>query len=220
MSTTRYVTTAWADISECGRYRYALGRHLGMLGGGRLVFVMLNPSTADAEHDDPTLRRCIGFAKAWGYGELVVCNLFALRATDPAGLRTAEDPIGPDNDVAIAHWTQRAQRVVCAWGTLGALQGRDATVLAALRATRPVYALGFTRDGHPRHPLYVKADQVPAESREVEDGRTVNIGLVTSIRISIALGVPVNVLAAAALESANDKPTRLAARGEKGVQGG
>lgn len=160
MSLSRFVVQAWADVSDCGAYRYALGRKLEG-GEGRVVFVMLNPSTADGEQDDPTIRRCIGFAKAWGFGELVVCNLFAFRATRPADLRKAADAIGPDNDVALAHWTQRARLVVCAWGVHGEHLGRDAAVLAALRARSDVHALGFTSAGHPRHPLYMPADARP-----------------------------------------------------------
>src|SRR5262249_14212908 len=90
-----------AVISDCGRYRYSLTRRWGDAAEPRALFVMLNPSTADAEQDDPTIRRCIGFAKAWGMGSLEVVNLYALRATDPAALLSAPDPIGPKNDTMI-----------------------------------------------------------------------------------------------------------------------
>lgn len=159
---TRFVTTAWADISDDGVYRYALGRNLGMVGEGRVVFVMLNPSTADAQQDDPTLRRCIGFCRSWGYAELVVCNLFAFRATRPADLRRAPDPVGPDNDEAIAHWSQNAAMVVCAWGVHGVYRERDQFVLKSLlHARKEVHTLGLTSEGHPKHPLYVPAETKP-----------------------------------------------------------
>src|SRR5581483_9586135 len=95
-------------------YRYSLARFFG--DGGVVNFIMLNPSTADAETDDPTIRRCLGFAKAWGYGTLVVTNLFAYRATDPAELAKAGDPVGPDNDTRLWSEAQLSDLVVCAWG--------------------------------------------------------------------------------------------------------
>ncbi|MCB9559623.1 MAG: DUF1643 domain-containing protein [Kofleriaceae bacterium] len=123
------------------------------------VFVMLNPSTADDRHDDPTIRRCVGFARAWGFGGVEVVNLFALRATDPADLRAAAAPVGAGNDAAIAAAVARgrAGAIVVAWGVHGALHGRDREVAARLAPYRP-RCLGVTRDGAPRHPLYVRAD--------------------------------------------------------------
>src|SRR5689334_19453129 len=109
-----------AVISACGRYRYVLTRQVGP-GSRRATFVMLNPSTADATNDDPTIRRCIGFAREWGCGRLVVLNLFAFRATDPADLKRAIDPVGPEN----RDWFERTLRpphdgpLVCAWGVHG-----------------------------------------------------------------------------------------------------
>src|SRR5262245_13227298 len=107
-----------AELSPCGRYRYALTRTWG--DPKKVVcWVMLNPSTADADQDDPTIRRCLGFSRAWGAGGLVVVNLFALRATDPDQLRIAADPVGPDND---SHLSTAAfgRLVVAAWGARGA----------------------------------------------------------------------------------------------------
>jgi len=120
------------------------------------VFVMLNPSTADAEQDDPTIRRCAGFARAWGFGGMTVVNLFAFRATDPARLRRARDPVGRDNDHHIATAARGAGMVVLAWGVHGALDGRDRVVAALLADVRP-RCLGTTRGGYPRHPLYLPA---------------------------------------------------------------
>ncbi len=116
---------------------------------------MLNPSTADAERDDPTIRRCAGFARSWGFGGMTVVNLFALRATDPARLRRARDPVGRDNDRHIAA-AASAGLVVVAWGVHGRLGERDRAVLALLSGCRPG-CLGTTRGGHPRHPLYLPA---------------------------------------------------------------
>lgn len=111
MSETLFPETAWATISPCQKYRYALGRCWDH-AGKRVVFAMLNPSVADATADDPTIRRCIRFARKWGYGSLEVVNLFAWRATDPKELRIAADPIGLDNDAEIVQAANG--RVVCA----------------------------------------------------------------------------------------------------------
>ena len=151
------VSTTSADFSPCGRYRYTLrrawtGRRAVPPRRERLLIIALNPSTADAERDDPTIRRCIGFAQAWGFRSLCVANLFAWRATRPADLKLAPDPVGPDNDAWLRHEARRAGLVVAAWGVHGVHQGRD----AAVRAMLPMlYCLRRTRDGHPAHPLYL-----------------------------------------------------------------
>lgn len=136
-------------------YRYLLARTWDP-EGSVVAFVMLNPSTADAATVDPTVRRCIGFARSWGHGGVEVVNLFALRATRPQDLLGAAEPVGPDNDRILAGTVDRVDRVVVAWGTHGTHLGRDRTV-AALVAGRGVVpeALGRTRSGQPRHPLYV-----------------------------------------------------------------
>jgi hypothetical protein len=151
----------WAELPPRGavfdpsrRYRYRLWRRWA--AGAPVLFVMLNPSTADAERDDPTIRRCVGFARAWGFAGMTVVNLFALRATDPARLRRARDPVGRDNDCHIAAAAAGAGTVVVAWGTHGELGARDRAVLALLAPHRP-RCLGLTRGGHPRHPLYLPA---------------------------------------------------------------
>jgi hypothetical protein len=153
-----------------GLYRYSLWRRLSCAATTRVLFVMLNPSTADASRDDPTLRRCASFARGWGYGWLDVCNLFAYRATDPRELRGAVDPVGPLNDATIAELASRADRVIAAWGVPGARSGRAAVVMNILRSSR-VWCLGTTRDGAPRHPLYVRGDTVDTLYRSaVEEG--------------------------------------------------
>lgn len=125
-------------------------------------FLMLNPSTADAFSLDPTNRRCVGFARDWGFGGLVTTNLFALRSTDPAGLRTAADPIGEGNDEAILDAAGAADLVVAAWGVHGSLHGRGDQVVELLdRQGIALSTLRRTRDGHPSHPLYLPADLTP-----------------------------------------------------------
>ena len=121
-------------------------------------FVMLNPSTADAEEDDPTIRRCIGFAGNMGYGGIEVVNLFAYRATNPKALADARDPVGPENDEAILEAMKGTGIVVCAWGALhfDGLADRVGEVLALLKRANLVTAcLALTQDGEPRHPLYL-----------------------------------------------------------------
>lgn len=115
---------------------------------------MLNPSTADAVRDDPTIRRCIAFARAWGYERLTVTNLFAFRTPSPRVLRREQDPVGPENDGYLTRAATEADRTVCAWGVHGALRNREAEVLSLLQQRRLEH-LGLTRAGHPRHPLYV-----------------------------------------------------------------
>jgi hypothetical protein len=148
---------AWAVLSDCGRYRYALGRDTGVLGAeGTVLFVMLNPSTANGVDNDPTIRRCIRFAATWGFAHLTVANAYALRSTDPRCLWHASDPVGPDND----RWLRQlsgADQAIAAWGT-HIRPDREQRVLDLLGLSpTPVHCLGVTRDGHPRHPLYLDA---------------------------------------------------------------
>lgn len=152
-------TTSSAIISACGAYRYRLERQWNprLL---KVAFVMLNPSTADASQDDPTIRRCIGFAKAWGFGGLVVGNLFALRSTDPKALYSHPEPIGPENDDHLRRIANEADPVVCAWGTHGTLHDRGREV-AELLDGRNLAALKVTAAGHPGHPLYIAANAEP-----------------------------------------------------------
>jgi hypothetical protein len=148
-----------ATLSDDGRYRYRLTRDWDA-SESRVAFCMLNPSTADAEEDDPTIRRCIGFAQSWGYGGLVVVNLFAYRATNPLALAAVEDPVGPENDAHLSWVAGSADLIVAAWGVGGGLRGRDRAVKARW-ATRIVHHLGLTKAGHPRHPLYLPSATRP-----------------------------------------------------------
>jgi hypothetical protein len=125
---------------------------------------MLNPSTADTNTDDPTIRRCVGFARGWGYGGILVVNLFALRATNPRQLRSHTNPVGRGNDRRIAAAVTEMDLVVCAWGSHPLAARRAETVLRILRRFRAcpeIRCLGITKDGAPRHPLYVKGDVHP-----------------------------------------------------------
>ena len=146
-----------AYISLDGRYRYWLSRRWG--NSDAAVFVMLNPSTADALVDDPTIRRCVGFAKDWGCGGVFVVNLYAYRATKPADLWTAADPVGPDNDANLtvaAEWAADYDApLIAAWGA-NAKPDRVARVLA-LPGMGRLQCLGVTKAGQPRHPLYLRA---------------------------------------------------------------
>lgn len=147
-----------AYISACERYRYWLTRKWGE-GSKFAGFIMLNPSTADASIDDPTIRRCIGFAKSWGCDGIRVVNLFAIRATDPKGIRIGVGAVGPDNDLFILQEAARCQILVAAWGAHGTYQSRDRKVVLGMRrAGFNLKALGWTAKGHPRHPLYMPAD--------------------------------------------------------------
>ncbi|MCC6008199.1 MAG: DUF1643 domain-containing protein [Rhodobacteraceae bacterium] len=153
-----------AVYSPCERYRYLLTRVWG--AGARALFVMLNPSTATEAQNDPTVERCERRARALGLGGFRVCNIFALRATDPRVMRAAPDPVGPWNDAAlvqsVAWGAEWGGLVVCAWGTHGAHLGRGAAVEALLRARgASLHHLGLTAGGHPRHPLYVRYAEPP-----------------------------------------------------------
>ena len=119
---------------------------------------MLNPSTADERVLDPTIRRCMGFARAWGFGGIDVVNLFAWRSTDPAALARVADPIGPDNDETIADALRQAALAVAAWGCDPMTRTRSVAIKGlAARVRVPLWCLGVTKNGHPRHPLYVAA---------------------------------------------------------------
>lgn len=157
------MSSAW--FSDCGRYRYTLHRRF-LVGDGTVAFVMLNPSTADATEDDPTVRRCTGYAMAWGFDHLVVLNLFALRSTDPSILHDADDPIGPENDRAFRDTLPGCRSVVCAWGNHGTLHGRNrAAVEMIIEAGHAPTALTVTRSGQPQHPLYLAKTLRPVEYR-------------------------------------------------------
>ncbi len=145
-----------AIFDKSSHYRYLLWRSWSQLP--KVGFVMLNPNQADATVNDPTIRRCIGFAQGWGYGGLEVVNLFAYRAKSPLLLKQIDDPIGKDNDRYLFTLKDRVETIVLAWGNWGTLRGRDRAVIARLNFQQTVYCLGITKTGQPRHPLYLKRD--------------------------------------------------------------
>ena len=123
------------------------------------MFVGLNPSTADEVENDPTIRRCVNYSKRWGYGSLCMVNLFAFRATKPQVMKKHASPVGKENDRWLAELANGAEVVVAAWGANGTHMKRDQAVMRLLAGK--LLCLGKTKDGHPRHPLYVKADGIP-----------------------------------------------------------
>jgi len=185
MSKPEKYINAGARISACGLYRYALWREwrgthdpknwqwFGAKDGAgadlgepkSCLFVMLNPSTADGEKDDPTIRRCVGFAKAWKFERLEVVNLFAYRATKPRDLLKLQnergDIIGWQNSEIMDRAARDAGLIVCAWGANAAAfdpTGDHVETVRGWLRDKPMFALGFTQDGHPRHPLYASSD--------------------------------------------------------------
>lgn len=156
--------TSSAFISECGQYRYELRRTWDE-SRPKVMFIMLNPSTADAEIDDPTIRRCVGFAKSWGYGGILVGNLFAYRATEPKTLLTVNDPIGRDNIEHIMELLKECEKVICAWGN-GKLVERvfkkmNKEYKPFAENLKGLYYLELANDGTPKHPLYLKGHLKP-----------------------------------------------------------
>lgn len=143
-----------AVISACEQYRYQLSREW-FDGKGTVLWIMLNPSTADASVDDPTIRRCVSFSQAWGFSGLLVGNLYAYRATDPhrvLNLPTLE-AIGPENDRHVYDMARRSRQIICAWGAHARPQ--QLMLLALPKVPSGMWCLGRTRSGSPRHPLYL-----------------------------------------------------------------
>ncbi|MGO9600706.1 MAG: DUF1643 domain-containing protein [Isosphaeraceae bacterium] len=147
---------AIAELSHCLLYRYALWRRWG--SGPQVLFVMLNPSTADEKTDDPTVRRCIGFAKAWGFRSLAIGNLFAFRTSSPAALSACTDPVGHENDRWLRLLHEESSLTIAAWGNHGRLLGRNSAVSSNLPS---LHILGLTVLSEPRHPLYVRSNVLP-----------------------------------------------------------
>lgn len=144
--------------SQCGLYRYGLSR-VWEDTQPALLFIMLNPSTADAYRNDPTVARCETRARRMGFGGLMVANLFAFRATRPQDLKQAVAPVGEVNDRVLDHWIDRAGMTIAAWGIHGDHQSRAADLSGRLDGQ--LYHLGLTKGGHPRHPLYVPFAAAP-----------------------------------------------------------
>lgn len=154
-----YIKTG-ALFDETRAYRYSLYRQWAS-DGPTVCWIMLNPSTADAERLDPTIRRCVNFSIRWGFSALSVVNLFAFRSTDPAALAAAADPVGPFNQTAILFEARAADRVVLAWGSSAPVtyrrQGERVRAWLAEAGVGPLFALGRNADGEPKHPLYLSS---------------------------------------------------------------
>jgi hypothetical protein len=149
-----------AKFSRCRKWRYLLWRKWGE--GPVANFLMLNPSTADELKLDPSCTRARLYAERWGFGALIVTNLFGWRATDPGDMKAARDPVGSQNDPAIVAAAKKADLVVCAWGNHGAHLDRSAAVLAQLRRSRvDLHMLRLNGNGEPAHPLYLPASLQP-----------------------------------------------------------
>jgi len=145
-----------AIFSECRKYRYALWRRWDERP--YVLFIGLNPSTADETVDDPTIRRCKQFAKDWGYGAVYMANLFAYRATKPAEMKKASEPVGPENDIWLLELSAGAGLVVAAWGVHGTHAQRDTDVIGLLGH---MHCLGVTKNLDPLHPLYLPKTTKP-----------------------------------------------------------
>ncbi|SFR55734.1 hypothetical protein SAMN04488005_2864 [Yoonia tamlensis] len=150
-----------AVYSDCDSYRYALTRCWDA-AGKRVLFVMLNPSKATEIHNDPTVERCERRARTLGFGAFRVVNIFAWRDTDPQQMRKAAEPVGPDNDRILRDAAVWADQIIAAWGTHGAYLNRGPQTADLLWQTgKPVFHLGLTKHGHPKHPLYIRYAQRP-----------------------------------------------------------
>lgn len=150
-----------ATFSLCRKYRYDLWR-IWAKRKPMCSFIGLNPSTATETEDDPTVRRCINFAKKWGYGGMFMLNLFGYRATNPDDMKRQDDPVGPDNDKVILQRMSESGLIVVAWGVHGKHNGRDASFLNWVKPIE-LHCLGTTKRGFPKHPLYLekKLDPIP-----------------------------------------------------------
>jgi hypothetical protein len=163
--------------SPCGRYRYLLERRWEG-SGYTATFVMLNPSTADAEVDDPTIRRCMGFARSWDYSRVRVINLYALRATDPRALWQHDDPVGEHNDETLRRIADEhrvtGEPLVAAWGANARADRVDRVLQIVRAAEADLSCLGVTNVGAPRHPLYLPRTATPTTwpNARAEGGRT------------------------------------------------
>lgn len=158
-------------FSPCQKYRYTLVHSWKKVNESfvqidpqegekwRIMWIGLNPSTANAEHLDNTLRRIRWFSDKWGFRSFVMTNLFAYRATQPRDMLLQTDPIGPENNLLLASEVMFAEMVIACWGTHGSHLARDASVRKLINA--PLFCLGVNGDGSPKHPLYVPGRQKP-----------------------------------------------------------
>lgn len=145
--------------SECGKYRYTLHRQWSGINNRAVLFLLLNPSTATDEQDDPTIRRCTGYAKSWGFGRMMIGNICAYRSTCPLSMKLAEDPVGVCNDQYLESMASEASLIVAGWGNHGTHLGRAASVRKMFRGR--LHYLRLTKIGEPSHPLYLPGSLTP-----------------------------------------------------------
>ncbi len=146
-----------AIFSKCRRYRYGLTREWGI--GEAVLFIGLNPSTADESTDDSTIRRCIGFARDWGYARMHMVNLFGFCATHPKDLLEAADPVGSENDAYLLELANQSNLIVAAWGVKGSYRSRHLQVKQMIPG---LHYLRLTQKGQPQHPLYLPKTLTPS----------------------------------------------------------
>lgn len=160
MTLGKQLASRGAVIDTSGKYRYSLNRKFKS-GEGHITFVMLNPNQADAEHDDPTICKCMSYALRWGFQSLEVVNLFAFRTPSPQDLKKAHDPVGGENDEYLREAFKRSDLLMLAWGNHGGYLSRDRAVLELRKRSHQAWCLMLNRDGQPRHPLYVPLTVTP-----------------------------------------------------------
>ena len=154
---------AGAVFSPCKQYRYQLWRRLSR-SRRSILWLMLNPSTADHKQLDPTVTRCYRYSQQWRYGNFLVANIFAFRATDPKHMYAAKDPVGPANDEAILQYAKQANLIVLGWGNHGCHRQRSSEVMTLLCSAgyaKKLHCLKINNSGEPCHPLYLRADLKP-----------------------------------------------------------
>ena len=152
-----------AQFSGCGRYRYSLSE-VWDTNRALVMFLLMNPSVAGVEHADPTLIKTGKYARAWGYGGQLVGNVHAYRVTDSRRLVEADDPVGPENDARLLHLARQAEKVILAYGLPPQpLRARAAAVVQILQRVAPLQFLQLTKNGTPRHPLYLKGSLLPRD---------------------------------------------------------
>ena len=172
-ATYKGTSKSGALFSPCEKYRYALWRELkggfAFDGAHEIAFVGLNPSTADESQNDPTVTRCINYARAWGYHQFVMLNAYAYRATDPTDMKAQSEPCGPLNDQVIGEFAERADCIVCAWGN-NCERARHNHLIRELRlfTSSPILCLKLTKAGYPGHPLYLKNSVEPFDMPQKE----------------------------------------------------
>jgi hypothetical protein len=162
----RYRSASGALFSTCRNWRYALWRNWEG-GNGRVLFIGLNPSKADEHHNDPTIRRCMGFARDWGYGGILMGNIYAFCATRPSELFKTPEKEGPENQQILDTMCHLATKVVCCWGNHGLAKQGDMPLLSG---KLPIHCLKLNRSGAPAHPLYLRKYLKPAIWKPVTDG--------------------------------------------------